>query len=260
MKRQIFTALSLTLLISSPFTLNAGKRRSRKLQSAASDVPHASSSFAPNVASPATLDLAPVAPTDEDEFDPSNTAPQRAALFAAIVALGYQNNKGLRQIDSFPELERERVRKNLYMSEDAHTNITPKSAQTQTIATDAAAQPADLPLTQKFAVRYAIAQWRLYITKKKLAKTQEELHALRGQQTLVLFPSSPTPSNADAGDDIAALFNGSQTLQLEHDFETVPVPSSSSSSSSSSSTPSQTPAPTPVPATSSVFGWLFGRK
>lgn len=202
MKRQIFTALSLTLLISSPLTLNAGKKKknggspmtlkdfmlsnddngrrsasvSRVTQTSsayasANDLPALELSFIPtaDVASPATLELSSTpnsaAPTN-DEFDPSNTQAQRAALLVAIAALQQTNNKGLKQTRYFHELQRQEKIEELYNSEKTHAIITKQSAQTQTFEIAPAIQPSLTHREQRFAVKYVIAQWQLSVAKK----------------------------------------------------------------------------------------------
>jgi hypothetical protein len=253
MKRQIFTALSLTLLISSPLTLNAGKDKpgstSKKkknkggssntlnklatpenLESAhcndnsdgersasISPVTQASSSSStadlPSLAltteaqasnATATLPadfsfeyaILPAAnsssSTQPDEFDPSDTKAQRAALFAAIVALESKTN-GRKRVDCFHELRRQTKNAELYNSE-THAIIKTQSIPTQAIViAPAATQTAELTdREQRFAGKYVIAQWRLGIAKKHLTKTQEELAALKAQKAIDLFPSSPT--------------------------------------------------------------------
>jgi hypothetical protein len=236
MKRQILTALSLTLLVSSSLTLNAMHKSKKKKKNGGSHITlndfmpsnvasssSSSSSSAitptqaldivpvPGVALPATLDIADAASSRSnsaldgdfsfeyamvpnssaansssapaDEFDPKDTAPQRAALFGAIVALEYKKNKGLKHIDVFHGLQRDAKLKALYEDEsselqrEALIKLFDDTETNQVISHTAAPtvepmQSAPLTREERYAAKYVIAQWRLNVTKKKLARFQ----------------------------------------------------------------------------------------
>lgn len=172
MKRQIITALSTTLLISSPITLNAGRNNKKKNQKTTASSASSSANDLTSLAivaaatlnvSPAATAAQPATASDElsdktpiitmssktlplnatapvDEFDPADTKAQRAALFLAIAALAQKENQGLKHIATMHEEERKKVLKDLYQSEDTHEII--KKSATSSLTADQ--QPLDL--------------------------------------------------------------------------------------------------------------------
>jgi|GEM_PF-2345915 hypothetical protein len=209
MKRQIFTALSLTLLVSSPLTLNAGKNKNKNKKLPLAELfKTPSNTTAPqsqrvdnktNANTSSSSALTATAPTPVDEFSPDSTKAQRAALFVAIGALANQSNKGLKPIPGNKvdhELERQRVIRDLYTHED-HAII---AAPTRASSSDAAIQ-ASLPqasastvLERELAVSYLAAHYRLKKTQQQLSESKAEILKLisikptSGTEIIDLFP------------------------------------------------------------------------
>jgi hypothetical protein len=230
MKPQIFTALSLTLLASSPVALYGGKKNKApklplaQFQNNQPSLPVSSIEETP-------LAALPFAHEDEIPTDGLNAHAQKTALLNAIVTRGSQKNKGLNEVHCFHVLARQEKIKELYASEENHNIMPLQSAATQTLAITPATLPADLTnREQKFAAKYVLAQWQLLVAKKRLARTQEELSVLKGSQALDLFPSSPTSHPSTLTADLH-IHNEQQHNNNNDDFDALSQSSSSSDES-----------------------------
>lgn len=221
MKRHIFTALSLTLLTSSPITLNAGKKKDKnKTMSLAafqdSTPEKAVVSQLTDEEPLASLPSAHEESIPTDEFDKSNTQAQRAALFGAITAIQLKKNKGLKQVDCFHELERQGKLADLYASEDTHNIKVAASTATQAIDTNQAISRPEISARDRELYSFLLlTRWQLITAQAQLASTKAKLkEALEKQEQSVntdvldLFPSSPITQSNELPDE-----RGAQTLQ-----------------------------------------------
>lgn len=217
MKRHIFTALSLTLLTSSPITLNAGKNKQNKPKPMSLAAFQDSKPENPAIAEHTEKDPLALLPFSNeksiptDEFDKSNTQAQRAALFGAITAIQCKENKGLKQVDCSHESVRQGKIADLYASEDTDNIKVAASTATQAIATTPATlSNAFTDREQKYALKYVIAKWRLLVATNRLASTQKQLEALQKEaqsvntDVLDLFPSSPITQSNELPDERVA--------------------------------------------------------
>lgn len=160
MKRQIITALSITLLISSPISLIAGKHKKKNQKPTISSASSSANDLASlAIVTAAALNAAPAtqvessalqatneelsyttpiimtssrtlpknAVTKFHEFDPKETQAQRAALFVAIATLGANN--GLKNVKTKHDENRQQVLLSLWAAEDLHTGIITATAR-----------------------------------------------------------------------------------------------------------------------------------
>jgi len=248
MKRQIFTALSLTLLISSPLTLNAGKTKKQKKAHKISLNEFLSDQQAPD--KQPDISVLFDAASSPDEFSPDNTKVQRAALFAAIVAIEFKG-KGLNHVDCFHELEREKVMKDIYAYEEPHRIITSPA-----VMTDAATQISPSPeLTERLAVNYLASRYRLKKTQAQLATAQERLnklttqHSATEQNPVDLFPEIPAAPQSQQQDDFDKVSVSSST---GHSLE---LPEELTTNNTTDAAPATTIASTPITPAPTTGAW-----
>jgi hypothetical protein len=256
MKRQIFTALSLTLLISSPLTLNAGKNKKQKKAHKISLNEFLSDQQAPD--KQPDISVLFDAASSPDEFSPDNTKVQRAALFAAIVAIEFKG-KGLNHVDCFHELEREKAMKDIYTYEDTHTIITSPA-----VMTDAATQISPSPeFTERLAVNYLASRYRLKKTQAQLATAEERLnklttqHSATEQNPVDLFPEipAPQPQQQDDFDKASVSSSTGHSLELPEELTT------NNTTDAAPATTTTPPTSTLEPASQTNFMWrILGYK
>lgn len=232
MKRQIITALSLTLLVSSPLTLNATRKKKIPSNTTAQQPQSTDNKTDANTSSPRTLIAPPSTPVDE--FSPESTKAQRAALFVAIGALANQSNKGLKPIDKKHkvdhELERQRVIQDLYTYDgELHSIIAAPAASSSSVAPITAsaatqsAQPTELE--ERLAVSYLAARYRLKKTQQLLSAAEDKLIEFicrdirSGKQAIDLFPGAAQASQAASIPTITEL---QQQLQRQQAQEQLP--------------------------------------
>jgi hypothetical protein len=206
MKRHIFTALSLTLLTSSPITLNAVKKKKDNNKPMSLAAFQNSKTEKPAIAEHTKkepLALLPFAHEESiptDEFDKSNTQAQRAALFGAITAIQLKKNKGLKRVDCFHELVRQGKIADLYASEDTHNIKVAASTATQAIDTNQAISRPEISEHTRELYRFLLlTRWQLFAAQAQLASTKEKLkEALQKQEQSVHADVNELPDERGA--------------------------------------------------------------